>query len=278
MRLKHLDWSTINKSVLMMRPKATLTHGDHLQNDCGNGCYGDPPGYPTYFTRSVYYSTGNDPFGKWSQVIEYDGERYGISLKDWKGTWEEYSRTRDILLRLMWQQLPLNHPRTVAWIEATFKHHHSCYQIPGNEDGKKNWRDNMLIWPGGTLGKTPFGDLKDVKWEVKYAKEHKDFDKWRPSEQSKFIEGMRVENERISRLCREVATPENHDGTILVRRYYPEFQPNERLISGLFDHPGNWWETMSKRPSPSECPGQYSMEHPCNGSWCQLCGWHEKEK
>ncbi len=273
------DWSTIDLDVLNKLPHVELTHGDHLQRDSGNGCAGNPPGFPTYFTRSVYSASGNDPHGKWSQVIVPPGDvPRGVTPKDWRGSWDDHRAAQDKLFRKLWKALPLDHPRTVAWINATFKHHNHCYQVPELRAQGKNWSDAMMIWPRGCLGKTPFGDLQDEKFAVEYARKTQAFDRWRDDEQAKFISDIRESNARISRLCAEIATPDNHDGTILVRHYFPEFVPTPELIAGDCKHPGNWWEVMSARPTPDRCPGQYDNDHPVNGSWCQMCGWYEESK
>lgn len=230
-RIQAADWSTINLEQLRKLPTYDWSgKGYTLQTDSGNGCAGDPPGFPTYFTQSVYTRHGNNPDRGYSMVIVHNGTAYGVEPASWSGTWEEHQAKRDALMRRLWQPLPLGHPRTQAWIRATFSHHRHCYHAPGFKD----WSKDMLIWPGGCLGQTPFG---------------------------------KIEN--------EVATPENHDGTILVRRYYPEFQPTPELIEAGFNHPGNWWETLRDQPTPANCPGQYSHAHPVNGSWCQMCGWHQ---
>jgi hypothetical protein len=277
MRTSNADWSTINLAELRKLPVYDVgAHGYRLQDGSGNGCAGDPPGFPTYYTRAVYTQQGNDPGAGYSMVIQHEGINYGIESIKWaKGdTWEKVSAKRETLMRRLWLPLPLEHPRTQAWIGATFAHHNHCYQVPELRAAGKSWSDAMLIWPGGTLGKTHFGTLKDVTFEIKWKTEREGFDKWKPEEQEKFIADIKAENDRIKRLCSEIATPENHDGTILVREYYPDFQPSAELIAAKFERPGNWWEVLASNPGPDKCPGQYNKAHPVNGSWCQFCGWH----
>jgi hypothetical protein len=48
------DLTTINRSRLESLPLAVLPPTYRLQAGCGNGCYLDPPGFPSYFTRHVY--------------------------------------------------------------------------------------------------------------------------------------------------------------------------------------------------------------------------------
>lgn len=275
MRTTNADWTTINETELQKLPVYHLPPGYHLQEDSGNGCAGDPPGFPTYFTRSVYTANGNNPPRGYSMVIERGGNLYGIEPANWKNgdTWEKVSAKRDSLMRRLWAPLPLDHPRTQAWIVGTFKHHRHCYQVPELRAAGKNWSDAMLIWPGGTCGNTPFGELKDAKWEVEYAGKTQSFAKWTQHEQDKFTADIAANNERVTRLCEAVAIPANHDGTILVRKYYPDFDPTAELIEGNMTSPGNWWEVLAANPGPDKCPGQYNHAHPVNGGWCQFCGW-----
>lgn len=277
-RIESADWSTINLDELLKLPVYDWEgKGYHLQEDSGNGCAGDPPGFPTYFTQSVYTTSGDSPSRGYSLVIVYRGSAYGIEPANWErgDTWETVSAKREALMRRLWKPLPLSHPRTQAWIRDTFAHHKHCYQVPALRAQGKNWHDAMLIWPGGCLGNTPFGELKKLSWEVEYAQKHRDFDRWTDSHKAAFVAEIEQNNAHVKAACEVVAIPENHDGTIIVRRYYPEFQPTAELIAAEYHRPGNWWETLATNPGPDRCPGQYGHAHPVNGSWCQFCGWHE---
>lgn len=275
-RINSADWSTINLVQLRRLPVYRLPPTYKLQDDSGNGCAGDPPGFPTYFTRSVYTQYGNNPPRGYSLVITGPdtGGCRGVEPANWAGSWEENRAKHDALMLRLWNKLPLDHPRTRAWIAATFSHHRHCYRVPGTE--ALPWSDDkaMLIWPGGCLGKTPFGRIENEKFSVEWATEHEGFAKWRHEEQEAFRTKLRLSNARIIAKCEPIATPENHHGTILVRRFYPEFNPTPELFSEDLKSTGNWWETLAERPTPENCPGQYSMAHPTGGSWCQFCGWH----
>lgn len=273
--MKH-DYSTLNLNALRLLPEFEMVRqpGTHASESMGNGCAGDPPGFPTYFTRCVYNEAGNNPSRGpqmilMDRVIENENGYLGWTpLDDWH-------ENRTAFMRSLWKPLPLDHPRTQAWIRSTFLHHRHCYHTSG-WDGK-NWHEDkhFFIWPKGIYGKTPFGDIRWEEFEIEHQKSHHCWDKWRPEEQEKFIAELRSNNERVSRMCEAEATPDNHDATRIVRRYYPEFEPTHELIEAKYARPGNWWSVTSEAPKPEECPGQYSMRHPCNGSWCQWCGWHE---
>lgn len=262
MRSTSADWSTIDLTGL--KPYR-LMPSYHLSEDMGAGCCGDPPGYPTYFLRSVYTKRGDLPdSGPQYVFTPPSGEVYAVPEIDWD--------ERDDLYRALWKPLPLHHPRTQAWIKATFKHHNHCYQVPELRRAGKSWSDSMLIWPGGCCGNTPFGRIE------KDPTMPKDFDKWTEAHQQAHLTCIQEENRRVTAECERVAIPENHDGTIIVRRYYPEFDPTSELIAAEFDSPGDWWDVMSERPTPETCPGSCFTAHPANGNWCQRCGWHEKTK
>ena len=271
-RLITADWSTINIKALRKLPIYVLPDSYHLQDDMGNGCAGDPPGYPTYFTRSVYTRHGNGP-RKGPQYVIRDGS----TLRGIYYDWSRETNIREDIMRKLWNPLPLEHVRTQAWIRATFAHHQHCYQVPALREAGKNWSDAMLTWPGGCLGKTPSGTLRDLKWEIKWATEHRDYDKWTADHKAAFASEIEMDNARIVTECKKVAIPDNHSGTIIVRQYYPEFTPTPELIAAEYESSGYWWEVMAAKPRPEKCPGQYGHAHPVNTTWCQMCGWRSAD-
>jgi len=90
-RLLDADWSTIKLAELRKLPVYHLPPTYRLQEGSGNGCFGDPPGFPTYFTRGVYTAHGNNPPRGYSMVIQHAGVAYGITPARWEGTWEKHS-------------------------------------------------------------------------------------------------------------------------------------------------------------------------------------------
>lgn len=266
-RLQFLDWSTINLDELRKLPRQVLPPTFRLQDDCGNGCAGDPPGFPTYFTRFVYTQHGNGPPRNWpghELVILKDGVCYGVGLNKWKPdeTWEQrYERRRELFVRL-WNRPAIDHSRTVAWIRGAFKHHHHCYQ---DDSIKGSLSDKTVIFP------VP-------NWKLEHFHDDKRFsDNWRKQERA----AVRTKNAEIRKSARKVAKFDNHSATVIVRRYYPEFAPSKaeqaELLAAEYPQIGNWWETMAERPTPEACPGQYEMKHPTGGSWCQMCGYETEE-
>ena len=262
-RIAIADWSTINKKRLALLPPLALPPTYHLDDDMGNGCAGDPPGYPTYFTRNVYTQYGNTPRRGARLVI---GNRV-VTQGDYN-----YEAVKKLLHRL-WVPLPLDHPRTQAWILATFAHHRHCYHVPGTEALPHSDDRRMLIWPGGCLGKTPFGRLEDLASKIEWARQHESYDKWRAEEKNALEASIVMNNARITRECEAVAIPANATATGIIKRYYPEFEPTPDLFAEGLESPGYWWEVMAERPTPATCPGQYGQPHPVNTTWCQMCGY-----
>jgi hypothetical protein len=184
-------------------------------------------------------------------------------------TWEQ----RDALMKSLYIPLPITHPRVQAWIAGRFLHHKRCYQVPELRAAGKNWHDAMLIWPGGCLGRTPFGELRDETSEIKYALERQCYAKWTDEAKRDFSRAIADNNARVTEMCQKVAIPDNHGGTIIVREVYPDFQPTAELLEARFERPGDWWEVLTENPGPKHCPGIHGQPHPANGRWCQFCGW-----
>ena len=204
----------------------------------GCGCYGEPPGHPRYFTRSVYTSHGNNPPHGRPQY-EYKG-RYFTELED---------------VDKLFHPLPLEHERVQAWIAGSFRHMAHCYHDPDAKYGES------AIYPVPDWRLRPFVDDKRFS------------DEWRAKERAVVEQA----NAEICAHDAALATPDNHSATLKVRRHYPEFQPTAELIDNPPEHGGDWWARMETRPAPEDCPGDAGLrtQHPVNGSWCQVCGWRE---
>lgn len=256
-----MDWSTINLKKLESIEEWEVPFNRTLSASCGVGCSGDPPGYPSYFLRSVYDASGNSPMNGPNTVISHPslGNR-PISNKD--------SRLRSI-----WLPLSIDHQRTKAWILSKFSRLNHCYVRPGIE--WKTSRD-IIIYPPHKHNETPFGKMRWLEFEIENAKNRRDFDKWEFKHEESFVRDILDSNNKILELFRQFATPDNHAATVAIRKYYPEFNPTDELIAAEYDSPGNWWETLSDKPTPEDCPGQYMYRHPVGKDWCQFCGWRKE--
>ena len=258
---------TLNIAALEKLRTYELPGSYHLQSDPGNGCAGDPPGYPTYLTRNIYTQYGNSPAyreGRPTMVICHGGKNYVVE------SYGQSDEKREQILHKLWKPLPLDHPRTRAWIISTYKHFNHCYQ---DVERPEHGRTGTLIFP------IPYYKRKTAK-TIKIAAMATD------AEREAAIRAQEAENNAAEEFntsehlrAERVATPENHKAVLIIRRYYPDYQPEQELIDNpsAFERPGNWWETMDEAPSPENCPGQYGHRHPVNNSWCQFCGWKAPE-
>lgn len=267
------DYSTLNLEALRKLPTYKLPDSYHLQTDPGNGCFGDPPGYPSYFTRSVYTKHGNGPRKGAETVITYEGVHYVVAHSDdWgKGqSWDDVHAKRMARLHRLYKPLPVNHPRVQAWILSTMKHHQRCY-ADVNQTVKpfESGRPATLIYPldSITSGLRVFHD--DPRFS----------DEWRAKEQA----AIEQHNAELRAKYREVCTVDNHSGVRIVRKFYPEWNPTPPLLSGdalSLVNPGDWWQRHATRPTAEECAADPSgrrdyLRH--RSGWCQFCGHVSEE-
>jgi hypothetical protein len=252
---------TINQKALARLAPVKLPPTYHVDRSMGSGCAGDPPGFPSYYIQHVYTQFGNAPRKGVQSVIL---GRVLEHSKDWDGCkdWDQYRAKIDKRMRGLWAPLPIDHPRTRAWIAATIKHHAHCYQSPENQAAGK-W--DTIIYPVPSYKLKTFTD--DPRWNDEYR-----------------AAGVREANEyndMIKAQTREIATIENHEAVILIRRYYPDWTPTDNEADAIlfgdvplgYEQSGQWWETESERPTPENCKPRSCGPHPVNNTWCQFCGW-----
>jgi hypothetical protein len=123
-----MDYSTINVDELAQLPIYKEPPTYRIDNDPGNGCFLDAPGYPTYFTRNVWTQHGNHPRNEEILVInDLDGNPHVVS----KG----YPRND---LRDLWVPLPIEHGRVQTWIAVCYSYFHGCYANPSKG---ADWRN-----------------------------------------------------------------------------------------------------------------------------------------
>jgi len=248
------DLSTINRERLEKLPTAKIAGSYHLQQDPGNGCYGDPPGYPTYFTKNVYTPAGNTPprgptLILLGLVIESAGDSFT--------TWEAHKAKRDALHRELYIPLPEDHPRVQAWISSHYQYSKHCYYDPSGTR-----RGYTGIWP------VPSYELKHFHDDPRFSDERRTKEK----------AAIEQANSEIIEARRKLVYPDNHKAVRRIREFYPEHQPCLDLIENPPQrYPGDWWGRYATRPTPEECkPVEkiYNYRHPSSGTWCQFCGWY----
>ena len=256
LELKH-DTTTINRRALAMLPVHKMPPSYQLQRSPGNGCAGDPPGHPTYFTQAVYTMHGNTP-ARGAQMVIFG--RVVQSSTDWDSvkSWDEYHAKYQARMKKLWLPLPLDHPRTVEWIKRTYSHFNHCYQHPTEQEHGK---PKTVILP------VPYYELQSFTDDPRFS------DEWREKEKA----AIEQRNQEVTKEREGVCTPDNHMAVVIIRRYYPDHEPNLDYITDAPEHGGTWWERYATRPAPEDCPGDIGMKHPINGSWCQMCGYKAAE-
>jgi hypothetical protein len=251
-----LDYSTIDREKLDELPLYKSSSECHLQDSTGNGCAGDPPGYPTYFTRTVYTKLGNHPSRGPSMLI--NGRVVAIVS-------DSYEKIKE-RLRTLWLPLPLDHRRTRLWIISTYKHMNRCYDDPQCPEYD---RPGTLIWP------VPGYKLKQEFMEV--GGEQKP--KFHPDYLEAENKARQIYNDTEIERAKKIAIPDNHKAVRLIRSFYPDYTFELDLIDNPpKGHVGSWWETEVEQPTPETCAKtqRWGNIHPFNGSWCQWCGWQQE--
>lgn len=114
------DYSTLNVDELIKLPTFSSMgnrESDRVSEAMGSGCFLNPPGYPSYFIQNIYNKSGNTPHHGAEEIIYHPeaGTRV-IKLVDDNRNWDARTRAHDELMRKLWVPLPLDHPRTQAWI------------------------------------------------------------------------------------------------------------------------------------------------------------------
>ena len=288
-----IDYSTIDLAELKKLPACELPHTYHLQErPGGNGCFLDPPGFPSYFTRSVYTRHGNNPrkgpeevISVSEQVVEgADGAfRVTRSDKDWRreDTWDTVQARYQGRLRRLYRPLPFEHPRVQAWVAHLFQYFNHCYTDDAGKVAPPEYgRPGLLVYP------LPYYKLRHFTDDPRFSGE------WRAKEMA----AVEQANADLEWAAREVAVFDNHRAVRHVREVYPDFGPDysctvEPSVFGdrartwtamtLIASPpertaSNWWERDAERPTPETCrPHGVLKEH--NRPWCQFCGYETAE-
>ena len=256
---RQMDYSTLNLDAV--KSLSTLDYhskGWHLSDSPGMGCAGNPPGYPSYFLHAVYDRLGYTPRTAPDCVIDLPGDDYPFPfVVHHEKSGEELKDT----LRRLWNPLPLDHERTRLWIFSTYKHHQHCYR---DEERPEFGRPGTLIYP------VPDYNLKRYHEDPRFSEEY------RTAAMAEIEAFNKQERDRAKR----IATPDNHQAVVIIRRFYPEYQPELELIDNPpAQHVGQWWETEATRPTAETCARsqRWGKKHTFNGTWCQWCGRHAEE-
>jgi hypothetical protein len=160
-------------------------------------------------------------------------------------------------LRKLWQPLPLDHPRTQAWIAETYRHFKGGYVVPGETEYGR---------PAIDFGPSAFSQRFGIK---KFADDSRFSDEWRTAEKA----AIEQYNAEVYARWQAVAVPENYKATLVVQGYYPEFQHKAEWVANPPEYTGSWWRDLPERPTPDNCPGDRSINQAHEeGKPCQCCG------
>ena len=245
-----LDTTTIDTEELARRCKVyNLPPTYRLQAaPGGNGCFLDPPGYPTYFTRCVYTRHGNSPTRGPDMLL------FGRALPEYTVGGE----TRKALWRAIYRPLPIDHPRVVEWMGNLFRHLADCYRIPkklGRHAG-----DTTMVWP------LPYYELETFADDLQFS------DEWRTRGRAE----VEVRNKARTEQLRPYSGVGHHLAVIAIREVYPDFSDEaaEAMIAAKSKLLSNWWGRHDVPPLPGQCPGDRGVGLTHKDEHCQFCGGH----
>ena len=295
-RFSRYNYSTIDADAVRKLPIWKPAPTYHLQGDYGNSCYGngccgDPPGYPTYFTQSVFTQHGNSPRRGAMEVIKFEGVHY---VTRWKGNYDE--EKTDTNMHRLYKPLPEAHPRVQAWIASSYARMAHCYWDPGpftvGQVTKTIWEKDSYsnrsghqreqqLDPGGQTFTDFDATVKFVKSFDEYAHadiigtEKADYrhpatlvypvpyyilksftDDPRFSDEWRRKEKASVEqaNAEIQERYACVCTPENSMAFLKIREFYPEHRIPVREVAGA---DGGVKSCSYVEIPPTDCPGDW---------------------
>ncbi len=237
--------STLDADAVNALPVVKMRPSWRVSPSAGMGCYGDAPGFPTYFLRAVYDHHGNTPKnGPDSVLLGTDGE------------WHEFSTSnRNERARALYKPLPVEHPRAQAWIAATMAHTQHCY---ADVERPEYSRPGTLIFPVSDYKLKTFRD--NPQWTEEY----------RAAAKNEVEAFNRYEIDRATR----IATVGNHQGVRSVREIYPDWSPRDpSIVNGIpgYTH-ADWWEDSETPPELGQCPGAQNVSREHTDAFCQYCG------
>jgi hypothetical protein len=239
-----IDFSTLDANAMRKLEIAKLAPSYRVSDQMGSACYGDPPGYPSYFIQHVYTRHGNTPRRGPERVIKFEGVYRVIT-----------SQTN---LRALWCAPAYDSPRVRAWICDTYRHLRNCYHDALGEVSDPS--DNKLV-----IFPVPNYKLRRFSSDPRLS------EAWNAHER----EMVALYNQELTAKYEKVAIPANHRAYRNVVTFYPQHVPDLALIADPSGAPiVHWYETSASQPTPEECTPR-GFAHPVNKTWCQRCGWKE---
>jgi hypothetical protein len=242
--MRHWDYSTINLAVFRKLPLYQKPPTYRLQTDPGNGCHGDPPGYPSYFTQTVYTGSGNTVRrGSVEMVLAVDGDMRALWTNPRSYDYDRWTRMQKTLLRRLWKPLPVDHPRTLQWMRDLYTHFKGCLTCV--MDGCEFHTRDKIVIPRTTPPQHGMdGFVSTAVHQIR--KYYPEFDGFPDAD----IDGI------VDSGAYKVLPPKR----------------------------GDWWERVAEQPTPGtcvlSCPSwlrRYDGGQHSEGQRCQWCGFGYKE-
>ena len=278
-----MDYSTLNLEALQKRPE--YTGKARISDSMGVGCHLDPPGYPSYFLQNLWAANGDySSRGAYQVIVEPDGTPRTIFTQEDDSYKKEVHEAK---LRRLWSPLPIDHPRTDAWMRHIYGYFGRMYVDPSIPNGTNV--DKMVQYPVPSYELVKVGLFIPEKLIPSFILAQD----WMDAATKATVLAQEGHMQEVleTRLKEAVAaftakrkaicTPENSAAVRYIQRFYPEHQPVVEWLNGpIPDAPagrGNWWETEAQRPTPENCKPRSCGPHPVNKSWCQWCGWKKDE-
>ena len=258
-----IDYSTLNAEALSRLPVYKKPPTYTIDNHLGSACYGDPPGFPSYFLQHIYTQHGNSPpYNRPQQVIVLGGVARVVPDIDWSGGTNSGWAKRDEFLRSLWTPLPYDHPRVRRWIIETFRHFYTSYYDPEETT------------TGGHTASWPVPDWQKRKTKID--------ERWRDDVIAAYEAADAAFNAALEDRVHALATPNNHMAHREIVRFYPEhsLSMTEALIAEVPNLGGqaDWWHIEAEQPSVEECLQRapwidWAARHPEEpGRHCSRCG------
>lgn len=174
----------------------------------GAGCFLDPPSYPTH-THSVRTGKGRDSgIMSLESALEDDQAEH---LPD-----AVLARVRGLIDGWHATKPAIDSPRVIAWMKACYGHLNKCYRDAEQvAEPFEHGKPATIIFP------VPYYKLRSFHDDPRFSEE------WRTGQR----EQIERENNEKRALYAKVATPDNHQAVLHIRKYYPEHTPNLEWIA-----------------------------------------------
>jgi len=257
-----INYETINIYKLKQLDTYKLPKTYELQDiliSAHRGIIHVPPGYPDFFIQKIHPESGGEVRkGSPNRVISYGGHLYvvgtnlGYDLSYFKR--EEVKAKNVIALRDIYKSLPIDHPRTVAWLHHLYSNYRSKYFIPGNNIETKEVNPEIKLFAEW--------DNTNQEYQFKYSLDIRKYKGYEidPKYQNMSKEWLEITckevelyNRDLNNIVAKYVNPSNMVATRYVREFYPDFTPSQEFLDNIPEFGGIWWTLLDHQPTPETC-------------------------